>query len=196
MLVVESLKKRPGSRIFGKRAVPHVPGRYNRDGARHPRTARQGSGKGRGMRLWPWSRMTRWLAMHAVMQAAALATGAPASGKGLRHGFGGHSRHPAQPGAEMAGPCPAQHNRCLRQYHGRRRNRLRGGGGGKLWCTRQRTRTRPTIFGLIAAMSAMARNPSSFRRLGREEATTVQLDRHEPPPITQLPAFGKIQHAI
>jgi integrase/recombinase XerD len=44
-------------------------------------------GKGRGARLWPWSRMTGWRAVHAVMQAAGL-TGVPASPKGLRHGFG------------------------------------------------------------------------------------------------------------
>ena len=44
-------------------------------------------GKGRGIRLWPWSRMTGWRAVHAVMQAAGL-SGVPASPKGLRHGFG------------------------------------------------------------------------------------------------------------
>ncbi|MDQ2802515.1 MAG: hypothetical protein M3Y41_07460 [Pseudomonadota bacterium] len=47
--------------------------------------ARQG--KGRGMRLWPWSRMTGWRAVHAVMRAAGL-DGVHASPKGLRHGFG------------------------------------------------------------------------------------------------------------
>ena len=36
-------------------------------------------GKSRGVRLWPWSRMTGWRAVHAVMQA---------SPKGQRHGFG------------------------------------------------------------------------------------------------------------
>ncbi len=46
-----------------------------------------GRGKGRGMRLWPWSRMTGWRAVHAVMLAAGLG-GVPASPKGLRHGFG------------------------------------------------------------------------------------------------------------
>ena len=29
-------------------------------------------GKGRGVRLWPWSRMTGWRAVHAVMQTAGL----------------------------------------------------------------------------------------------------------------------------
>jgi hypothetical protein len=60
-------------------------------------------GKGRGVRLWPLSRMTGWRAVHAVMQAAGL-EGVPASPKGLRHGFRGGRRlrrHYAQPGAEM-----------------------------------------------------------------------------------------------
>ena len=43
--------------------------------------------KGRGARLWPWSRMTGWRAVHAVMAAAGL-DGPQASPKGLRHGFG------------------------------------------------------------------------------------------------------------
>jgi len=29
-------------------------------------------GKGRGVRLWPWSRMTGWRVVHAVMEAAEL----------------------------------------------------------------------------------------------------------------------------
>jgi integrase len=44
-------------------------------------------GKGRGIRLWPWSRMTGWRAVHAVMDATGL-DGPHASPKGLRHGFG------------------------------------------------------------------------------------------------------------
>jgi Phage integrase family len=44
-------------------------------------------GKGRGIRLWPWSRMTGWRAVHAVMAAGGL-VGPHASPKGLRHGFG------------------------------------------------------------------------------------------------------------
>jgi site-specific recombinase XerD len=44
-------------------------------------------GKGRGIRLWPWSRMTGWRAVYAVMAAARL-DGPQASPKGLRHGFG------------------------------------------------------------------------------------------------------------
>jgi integrase/recombinase XerD len=44
-------------------------------------------GKGRGERLWPWSRMTGWRAVHAVMATAGL-DGPQASPKGRRHGFG------------------------------------------------------------------------------------------------------------
>jgi len=44
-------------------------------------------GKGRGERLWPWSRLTGWLAVHAVMEASGL-DGPQASPNGLRHGFG------------------------------------------------------------------------------------------------------------
>jgi integrase len=44
-------------------------------------------GKGRGVRLWPWSRMTGWRAARAVMAEANL-SGPHASPKGLRHGFG------------------------------------------------------------------------------------------------------------
>lgn len=43
--------------------------------------------RGRGVRLWPWSRMTGWRAVHAVMAAARL-DGPHALPKGLRHGFG------------------------------------------------------------------------------------------------------------
>jgi len=43
--------------------------------------------RGRGLLLWPWSRMTGWRAVHAVTQAAGL-DGPQASPKGLRHGFG------------------------------------------------------------------------------------------------------------
>ena len=46
-----------------------------------------GKGRGRGVQLWPWSRMTGWRAMHDVMAAAGL-EGSYASPKGLRHGFG------------------------------------------------------------------------------------------------------------
>ena len=44
-------------------------------------------GCGRGVRLWPKSRMTGWRAVHGIMAAAAL-DGPHASPKGLRYGFG------------------------------------------------------------------------------------------------------------
>ena len=44
-------------------------------------------GKGQNVRLWPWSRMTAWRQVHAVMEEAGL-SGVKASPKGLRHGFG------------------------------------------------------------------------------------------------------------
>jgi integrase/recombinase XerD len=85
VLVFESLKKRRTG-IF--RSVPVPPALLDTidmvHGIRELHTKR---GKGRGVRLWPWSRMTGWRAMHAVMQAAGL-EGVPASPKGLRHGFG------------------------------------------------------------------------------------------------------------
>jgi integrase/recombinase XerD len=43
--------------------------------------------KSRSGRLWPWSRMTGWRAVHAMMEAAGLER-PRASPKGLRHGFG------------------------------------------------------------------------------------------------------------
>jgi integrase/recombinase XerD len=85
VLVFESLKKRrPG--VY--RAVPVPPALLETlnlvHGIREQQTSR---GRGRGSRLWPWSRMTGWRAVHAVMQQAQL-DGPHASPKGLRHGFG------------------------------------------------------------------------------------------------------------
>jgi len=84
-LVFESLKKRcPG--VY--RAVPVPPALLETLNMVHGVRERQARrGKGRGVRLWPWSRMTGWRAVHAVMQAARL-DGPHASPKGLRHGFG------------------------------------------------------------------------------------------------------------
>lgn len=84
-LVFESLKKR---RTGIYRAVPVPPALLDAldlvHGIREHHARR---GQGRGDRLWPWSRMTGWRAVHAVMQAARL-DGPHASPKGLRHGFG------------------------------------------------------------------------------------------------------------
>ena len=81
----ETLKKR---RAGVYRSVPVPPALLNAldlvHGIREHQARR---GKGRGLRLWPWSRMTGWRAIHAVMQKAGLA-GPHASPKGLRHSFG------------------------------------------------------------------------------------------------------------
>ncbi len=85
VLVFASLKKRrPG--VF--RAVPVPPTLLEALNLVHGIRERQARrDKGRRERLWPWSRMTGWRAVHRVMEAAGL-EGPQASPKGLRHGFG------------------------------------------------------------------------------------------------------------
>ena len=84
-LVFESLKKR---RTGIYRAVPAPPALLETLNKVHGIRELQGQrGKGRGVRLWPWSRTTGWHAVHAMMAAAEL-DGLYASPKGLRHGFG------------------------------------------------------------------------------------------------------------
>ena len=85
LLVFETLKKR---RAGVYRSVPVPPALLEALNLVHGiRELQSQRGKGRGVRLWPWSRMTGWRAVHAVMQAARL-DGPHASPKGLRHGFG------------------------------------------------------------------------------------------------------------
>jgi integrase/recombinase XerD len=85
VLTIESLKKR---RTGIYRAVPVPPALLETlDMVHGIRDAKSRRGKGHGERLWPWSRMTGWRAVHAVMEAAGL-DGVHASPKGLRHGFG------------------------------------------------------------------------------------------------------------
>jgi integrase/recombinase XerD len=85
LLVLESLKKRRGGI---HRAVPVPPALLDAlDLAHGIRRLQSRRGKGRGVRLWPWSRMTGWRVVHRVMQDAGLA-GPHASPKGLRHCFG------------------------------------------------------------------------------------------------------------
>jgi integrase len=85
VLVIESLKKR---RTGIYRAVPVPPALLEALDMVHGVRELQGRrGKGRSIPLWPWSRMTGWRAVHAVMDAAGL-DGPHASPKGLRHGFG------------------------------------------------------------------------------------------------------------
>jgi integrase/recombinase XerD len=85
VLVFESLKKRrPG--IY--RAVPVPPALLEALDMVHGIRELQGKrDNGRGIPLWPWSRMTAWRHVHAVMESAGL-SGPHASPKGLRHGFG------------------------------------------------------------------------------------------------------------
>ena len=85
VLVFETLKKRRGG-IY--RAVPVPPALLEALDLVHGiREAQARRDKGRGIRLWPGSRMTGWRAVHAVMAEAGL-DGPHASPKGLRHGFG------------------------------------------------------------------------------------------------------------
>jgi integrase/recombinase XerD len=84
-VVIESLKKRRAG-IY--RAVPVPPSLLEALDLVHGiRELQSRRGKGRGERLWPWSRMTGWRAVHGMMEAAEL-DGPHASPKGLRHGFG------------------------------------------------------------------------------------------------------------
>lgn len=85
VLTFESLKKR---RDGVYRSVPVPPVLLEAlDMVHGIREQQSGKGRGRGVLLWPWSRMTGWRAVHDVMVAARL-EGPHASPKGLRHGFG------------------------------------------------------------------------------------------------------------
>ena len=84
LLVFESLKKR---RTGVYRAVPVPPALLEALDLVHGIRELQGKrGKGQGVRLWPWGRMTGWRVVHAVMEEAGL-SGPHACPKGLRHGF-------------------------------------------------------------------------------------------------------------
>lgn len=83
VLVFESLKKR---RLGIYRAVPVPPALLEALDLVHGLRALQRK-RGPSVRLWPWSRMTGWRTVHAVMDEAGL-SGVAASPKGLRHAFG------------------------------------------------------------------------------------------------------------
>ena len=85
LIVFESLKKRR-SGVY--RAVPAPPALLDALDLVHGIREKQARrGKGHGVRLWPWGRMTGWRAVRAVMDEAGL-SGPHACPKGLRHGFG------------------------------------------------------------------------------------------------------------
>lgn len=85
VLVFETLKKR---RAGTYRAVPVPPALLDALDLVHGLRALQRKGaRHQEARLWPWSRMTGWRAVHAVMEEAGL-SGVAASPKGLRHAFG------------------------------------------------------------------------------------------------------------
>ena len=82
VLVFESLKKR---RIGIYRAVPVPPALLDAlDMVHGVRELQARRDKGRDVRLWPWSRMTGWRAIHAVMATAGI-TG-PHAGQVCIHG--------------------------------------------------------------------------------------------------------------
>jgi integrase len=84
VVIVESLKKRrPG--IY--RAVPVPSGVLDALDLVHDLKATQRRSQTRKTHLWPWSRVTAWRRVVAVMERASL-DGPQASPKGLRHGFG------------------------------------------------------------------------------------------------------------
>jgi integrase/recombinase XerD len=85
VLVFETLKKAPGRHLSRGSGAPALLEALDLvHGIREVQSRRD---KGRGIRLWPGSRMTGWRAVHAVMQDAGL-NGPHASPKGLRHCFG------------------------------------------------------------------------------------------------------------
>jgi len=86
VIVIESLKKRkPGVH----RQVPVPPELIDTMDMVHGIREIQKKGRARiNERLWPWSRMTAWRKMQALIQAAGIPDGPHASPEGLRHGFG------------------------------------------------------------------------------------------------------------
>jgi integrase/recombinase XerD len=86
VIVIESLKKRKAG---VHRQVPIPPELLDLLDMVHGIRETQKKGRaGLNQRLWPWSRMTGWRKMDALMKAAGIGDGPHASPKGLRHGFG------------------------------------------------------------------------------------------------------------
>lgn len=88
-VVFESLKKR---RQGVYRAVPVPPGLLDALDLVHGVREAQRRGKGHAdLPLWPWSRVTAWRQVKAVMDTAGIPDGPHRSPKGLRHGYGVHA---------------------------------------------------------------------------------------------------------
>jgi integrase/recombinase XerD len=86
VIVIESLKKRKAG---VHRQVPIPPELLDLLDMVHGIRETQKKGRaGLNERLWPWTRMTGWRKMDALMKAAGIGDGPHASPKGLRHGFG------------------------------------------------------------------------------------------------------------
>ena len=86
VVVFESLKKR---RRGVYRSVPAPPALLDLlDMVHGIRAAQRRGGRAAKAPLWPWSRMTAWRHVRAVIKAAGIAEGPHACPKGLRHGFG------------------------------------------------------------------------------------------------------------
>jgi integrase/recombinase XerD len=86
VIVIESLKKR---KLGVHRQVPVPPELLDLLNVVHSIREIQKKGRARiNERLWPWTRMTAWRKMSALMKAAGIEDGPHASPKGLRHGFG------------------------------------------------------------------------------------------------------------
>src|SRR4051812_14338169 len=84
-IVLETLKKRKRG-VY--RPVPAPPAFLDTLNMVHNiRAVQKRRDRGKGVRLWQWSRPTAWRRVCEVMQAAGIA-GVHASPKGLRHGFG------------------------------------------------------------------------------------------------------------
>lgn len=85
-IVIESLKKR---RDGVYRSVP-VPDAFIKelDLVHGVRASQASKKKGKGQRLWPWSRTTGWRLIKRVLREAGINDGQTATAKGLRHGFG------------------------------------------------------------------------------------------------------------
>jgi integrase/recombinase XerD len=86
VIVIESLKKRKAG---VHRQVPVPPELLDTMDMVHGiREIQKKGGPRLRERLWPWSRMTGWRKMAALIRAAGIPDGPHASPKGLRHGFG------------------------------------------------------------------------------------------------------------